>query len=184
MCQKQFWSWKSGSLLPLLKSPTFCSHIPKNKTSCALNGCHFPIWKHCCLFLERTQKSSVQQPRFSHLLSEIKCFKSRHWRSTVRRKTAIRQFGFGVGFSLKNKCFFPAEALWKCFAPSCGLLCSELPEVPVPRCSWGIFLFILPSLAEFFMCASLELFALLWGSSVAGGESKQGLRRFLCLGFV
>lgn len=42
----------------------------------------------------------------------------------------------------QKQIFFPAEALWKCLAPSCGLLCSELTEVPVPCCSSGISLFI------------------------------------------
>lgn len=35
---------------------------------------------------------------------------------------------------------FPAEAVWKSLAPSCGLLCSELTEVLVPCCISGIFL--------------------------------------------
>lgn len=55
-CQKEFWSWKRESLFLLLEDATSCSHIPKNKTSCALNWYYFPDWKHCRLFLERTRK--------------------------------------------------------------------------------------------------------------------------------
>lgn len=32
----------------------------------------------------------------------------------------------------------PGAPMWKSLAPSCGLLCSELTEVPVPCCSSGI----------------------------------------------
>lgn len=130
MYQKEFWSWKSGSLLLLLEGATFSSHIPKNKASCALKGCHFADWKHCCLFLENALCSSLDSYTYSLKFSVLNP-------GTVRRKTTIRQLGFGVGFPWKAM-VLPAVAMWKSLAPSCGLLCSELTEVPVPCCSSGI----------------------------------------------
>lgn len=132
--------------------------------------------------LENTLYSSLDSYTFSLRLSILN--------PGVEGKLPLGNLGLVLVFFSQKQMVLPAEAMWKSLAPSCGLLRSELTKVPVPCCFLGIFLlssekrvFTFSVLNEWFSGAVLFA-SLLWGSSVAVGESKQGFRRFLCLGFV